>query len=67
MSTCSCPKHTVNGVVQTAGLDVFCPMHGRRTETCPGCIGRDLRIAELEAKLAAYSQIVQTPVQRITK
>lgn len=62
MTTCTCPKHTVNGVIQTAALDVFCPAHGRQPPSgCAGCQERDLRIAELEAKLKAFEEIVQLP------
>jgi len=61
-SDCTCPKITTNGVIHTAALDVFCPEHGRQhSMICAGCQQRDMRIAELEAKLAAYESIVQTP------
>lgn len=62
MSTCTCPKHTVNGALQTAALDVFCPVHGRGPASdCAECQKRDLRISELESKLSAFEAIVQTP------
>jgi hypothetical protein len=62
MPTCTCPKHTVNGALQTAALDVFCPVHGRQPSSgCAGCQARDIRIAELEEQLRAFTSIVQTP------
>lgn len=61
--SCTCPKWTVNDVVQTAALDVFCPTHGRPpTSGCEGCRERDVRIADLEGKLAAHESIVRAAV-----
>lgn len=59
---CTCPKRSnQQGIVERVACDVLCPVHGNPVQCCSGCMQRDLHIAELEQKLAAFESIVQLP------